>query len=82
MDLVELTKSIVLSLAKDKEMVNVKEFDTDNEDEVLIEVMVSSEDIGRVIGKDGKNAKAIRTLVQASSFLKENKKVKINIDSY
>lgn len=82
MSLVDLTKEIVLSLAKDKDMVNVKEFDTDEENTILIQVMVSENDIGRIIGKDGKNAKAIRTLVQASSYLKDNKKVKINIDSF
>lgn len=82
MNLVELTKEIVLSLAKEKDMVNVKEFESDEENTVLIQVMVSNSDIGRIIGKDGKNAKAIRTLVQASSYLKDNKKVKINIDSF
>lgn len=82
MDLVELTKEIVLSLVKDKDTVNVKEFETDEENAILIEVMVSKDDIGKVIGKNGNNAKALRTLVQASSFLKDNKRVKINIDSF
>jgi len=82
MNLVELTQHIVVSLAKDKDSVTVKEFTTDEENTVLIQVMVSNDDIGRIIGKDGKNAKAIRTLVQASSYLKDNKKVKINIDSF
>lgn len=82
MNLVDLTKEIVMSLAKDKDIVSVKEFESDEEDTILIEVMVSSDDIGRVIGKEGRNAKAIRTLVQASSYLKDNKKVKINIDSF
>lgn len=82
MDLVELTKEIVLSLVKNKDTVNVKEFETDEENEILIEVMVSKDDIGKVIGKNGNNAKALRTLVQASSFLKDNKRVKINIDSF
>jgi len=82
MDLVELTKEIVLSLVKDKDSVSVKEFDTDEDNTILIEVMVSGEDMGRVIGKDGKIAKAVRTLVQASSYLKDNKKVKINIESF
>lgn len=82
MNLVDLTKEIVVSLAKDKDSVTVKEFTTDEENTVLIQVMVSNDDIGRIIGKDGKNAKAIRTLVQASSYLKDNKKVKINIDSF
>ena len=82
MDLVELTKEIVLSLVKDKDTVNVKEFETDEENTILIEIMVSKDDIGKVIGKNGNNAKALRTLVQASSFLKDNKKDRINIDSF
>jgi predicted RNA-binding protein YlqC (UPF0109 family) len=82
MDLVELTKEIVMALAKDKDSVTVKEFETDEENTILIQVMVSEEDIGRIIGKEGKISNAIRTLVQASSYLKDNKKVKISIDKY
>ena len=82
MDLVELTKEIVMALAKDKESVTVKEFESDDENTILIEVMVAEEDIGRIIGKDGKISNAIRTLVQASSYLKDNKRVKINIDKF
>ena len=81
MDLVALTEEIVKSLAMKKESVSVKEFATDNEDEILIQVMIDDEDMGRVIGKNGRCANAIRTLVQASSYLSDNKKVKINIDS-
>lgn len=82
MDLVELTKEIVTALAKDKDSVSVKEFDTDEENTILIQVMVADEDMGRIIGRSGKNAQAIKTLVQASSYLKDNKKVKINIDKF
>ena len=82
MDLVELTKEIVVALAKDKDSVNVKEFESDDENTILIEVMVAEDDIGRIIGKDGKIASAIRTLVQASSYLKDNKRVRINIDKF
>lgn len=82
MDLVALTEEIVKSLAVKKESVSVKEFATDNEDEILIQVMIDDEDMGRVIGKNGRCANAIRTLVQASSYLSDNKKVKINIDSF
>ena len=82
MDLVELTKEIVMALAKDKDSVSVKEFPTDEENTVLIQVMVSDDDMGRIIGRSGRNAQAIKTLVQASSYLKNNKKVKINIDKY
>ena len=60
MDLVLLTEELVKALAINKEMVNVKEFPSDDEDTILIQVMVDSEDVGRVIGKAGKNANAIR----------------------
>jgi len=82
MDLVALTEEIIKSLAMNKDSVSVKEFPTDNEDEILIQVMIDDEDMGRVIGKNGRCANAIRTLVQASSYLLDNKKVKINIDSF
>ena len=79
MSLVELTEVIIKSLLKDPESVSVKEFDT--EEEIVIEVIVPEDEIGYVIGKEGKIANSIRTVVQASSYLKENKKVKINISS-
>lgn len=82
MELVELTKEIVMALVEDKDSVEVKEFDTDEENTILIQVMVNDTDAGRVIGKAGKTANAIRTLVQASSYLQDNKKVKINIDTF
>ena len=82
MSLVELTEFLVKTLVTNKDSVSVKEFDTDEENTVLIQVLVDSSDIGRVIGKGGKLANAVRTLVQASSYIKDNKKVKINIDSF
>ncbi len=82
MDLVELTKEIILALVQNKDSVSVKEFETDEENTILIQVMIDEEDMGRVIGKGGKIANSIRTLVQASSYLKDNKKVKINIESF
>ena len=81
MDLVKFTEEIVLSLVEDKDIVAVKEFEADNDKEILIEVMISEQDMPRVIGKNGKVINSIRTIVQASSYLKENKNVKINIDS-
>ena len=82
MDLVELTEQIVKSLVVDKDAVSVKEFPSDDEKTMLIQVMVKEEDIGRVIGKEGRCANAIRTLVQASSALKDNKYVRIDIDKF
>lgn len=82
MNLVELTEFIVKSLVTNKENISVKEFESDDENVILIQVLVDNEDMGRVIGKGGKLANSIRTLVQASSYIKDNKKVKINIDSF
>lgn len=82
MNLVELTEFIVKSLVTDKDSVSVKEFPSDDERTIIIQVLVSDTDMGKVIGKSGKIANAIRTLVQASSSLKDRKSVKINIDSF
>ena len=82
MDLVKLTEEIVKSLVEDADGVSVKEFPSEDENTILIQVMVNDEDMGRVIGKNGRTANAIRTLVQASSALKDNKYVKIDIDKF
>ena len=81
MNLVELPEYLVKSLVKDSDSVSVKEFETED-DSVLIQVLVDSSVIGSVIGKGGKIANSIRTIVQASSYLNGNKRVKINIDSF
>lgn len=82
MDLISFTESLVKSIVEEDEMVTVKEFPTDDENSILIQVIVSNDDIGKIIGKNGKVINAIKTLVQASSYIKENKNVKINVDSF
>ena len=82
MNLVDLVELIVKSLAIHKESVSVKEFPTEEENTMLIQVMVAEDDIGRVIGREGRIANAIRTLVQASSSLGDNKYIKIYIDKF
>lgn len=77
--LTELTEYLVKNIVKDPDTVSVKSYE--DEEYITIEVLVSSEDVGTVIGKDGMTANAIRTLVQASSYINNLKKVKINIDS-
>ena len=82
MDLVEFVEKIVKSLVVEKDAVSVKEFPCEEENTMLIQVMVSEDDIGRVIGKEGKCANAIRTLSQARRALKDNKYIKIDIDKF
>ena len=80
MSVVDLTLMIVKSLVKDEESVSVKEFET-GDNEVTIEIVVSEEEAGSLIGKSGKIINSIRTILQASSYLKDNKKIKVNITS-
>ncbi len=82
MNLVVLTEAIIKKIVSDPESVSVKEFETEEENTIQIEVLISSEDMGKVIGKNGKIINSIRTIVQASSSLEDNKKVKINVNSY
>ena len=82
MDLVLLTKTIVSMIALDKEAVSVRVFETTDDELVQLEIVVASDDLGRVIGKDGKTINSIRNIVQASSTINGGKKVKINVDSY
>lgn len=81
MDLVKLTEELIMAVVTDKDIAQVREFPTEDDKIIQIEVLVSNEDMPKVIGKNGKVINSIRTLVQASSYIKENKIVKINIDS-
>ena len=81
MNLVELPEYLVKNIVKEPDMVSVKEF-ADSEDVVNIQVLVSSDDMGRVVGHKGSTIHSIRTLVQASSSIHNNKRVEINVDSY
>ena len=80
MNLVDFSELIVKKLVKEPDLVTVKQFE-DGEDTV-IEIAVSEEDMGRVIGKRGKIATSIKTLIQAKAYNDGNNKVKVNIDSF
>lgn len=81
MNLVELTEFLVKNIVKEPEMISVKQFD-DEEEMITIQVLVNEADMGTVIGRGGNMANAIRTIVQAASYINGNKHVKINIDSF
>ena len=63
--MVELVKYIAQSLVEKPEAVDVRE--VENEDSIVIELRVDTEEMGKVIGKQGRIAKAIRTVVKAAS---------------
>ena len=80
MNLVEFSEMIVKKLVKEPDLVKVQQFDSD--DETVIEIVVAEDDMGRVIGKRGKIATSIKTLIQAKAYNDGNNKVKVNIDSF
>ncbi|MBQ7141340.1 MAG: KH domain-containing protein [Bacilli bacterium] len=82
MEFVKLTEQLVKALVKNPDMVTIKEFETSENNFHHIQVLVDNDDMGVLIGKEGKTAKAIRTIVQASAYINGNKKVKIDIDSF
>ena len=82
MDLVLFTETIVKMIVIDQDAVSAKEYESTEENLIHVEVMVATDVLGRVIGKDGKTIKSIRNIVQASASLNGGQKVKIDVDSY
>lgn len=72
----ELVKVIAKALVDHPEEVQVNEIE--GTQSVIIELKVAPEDMGKVIGKQGRIAKAIRTVVKAAAT-KENKRVVVEI---
>lgn len=69
----ELVEVIAKALVDNPDEVVVTE--SEKEDEVLIELKVAASDMGKVIGKQGRIAKAIRSVVKAASSKMEKKVV-------
>lgn len=72
----ELVEVIAKALVDYPEMVKVKETESDRT--IMLELTVAPEDMGKVIGKNGRIARAIRTVVK-SSAVKLDKKVIVEI---
>lgn len=75
----ELLKSMAQGLVEDPSAVTVT-VDEPNEDGVIVyHLSVAEGDMGRVIGKQGRIAKAIRTVMRAAAN-RVNEKVSVEID--
>lgn len=74
--MLELIKYIVKQFAENDEKVEYKV--EENGDNVNVAVILEAEDMGKVIGRQGKIAKALRTIVRAASA-KSGKKYNIEI---
>ena len=75
----ELLKTIAAELVEDKDAVEIT-CDEPNEDGVIVyHLHVAPDDMGRVIGKQGRIAKAIRTIMSAGAA-RVNEKIMVEID--
>lgn len=72
----ELVALIAKALVSRPDQVSVTK--TENEDAIVYELSVAPEDMGRVIGKQGRIAKAIRTVIKAAAT-REDKRVLVEI---
>lgn len=74
--MVELVSAIAKSLVEHPEKVEVSESQSNST--TIIQLKVASDDMGKVIGKQGRIAKAIRTVVKAAAT-RANMKVVVEI---
>lgn len=72
----ELVLDIAKALVDNPDEVKIEE--TIKEDEIILKLSVSQEDMGKVIGKQGRIAKAIRTVIRSAAN-REDKKVSLEI---
>jgi len=72
----DLVEMIVKALVDDPSEVVINE--TAGESIVILEISVATDDVGKVIGKEGRIANAIRTVVKAAAA-KNDKKVTVEI---
>ena len=72
----ELLKSIVLALVDNPDEISVSTIEKDGE--TILELKVAPADMGKVIGKQGRIAKAIRVVVKAAGA-RENKNFGVEI---
>lgn len=70
----DVLETIIKTLVNNKEAVSIEQ--TEKDKTIIFNVKVAKEDMGKIIGKEGKMAKAIRTVLKAIGN-KEQKKVSI-----
>lgn len=75
----ELLITLAAGLVENKEAVNVTVDEPNEEGVVVYHLNVAEDDMGRVIGKQGRIAKAIRVVMRAAA-VRDNQKIMVEID--
>jgi predicted RNA-binding protein YlqC (UPF0109 family) len=73
----ELLEELVRRLVDEPQAVSVEQFEEDD-GTVVLELAVADDDYGKVIGRGGRTANALRTVVKAAA-VRENRRVLVDI---
>ena len=79
-NLEQVLLNIVKPICSESSSVAVKQMESINENEILLYVYANSEDIARLIGKQGVMANSIRQMLQVASKI-ENKRITIKFEA-
>jgi len=71
MNIVEYTEFLVKSICKDADMIKVN-----------CDILVPEHSFGVLLGKEGRNIKAIRTLIHAYAYLHQEKNVDVQVEAF
>ncbi len=81
MNLEKALLDLVLPIVSDKQSVSVKEMTSLNENEILLYVYAKSEDVARLIGRQGSMATALRNVMAIATRV-DNKRISIKFEAY
>ena len=73
----ELLEYLARALVDEPEQVRIEEFEEDD-GTIVLELSVADDDYGQVIGRGGRTAQALRTVIKAAA-VKENRRVLVDI---
>ena len=76
-DIVNLVRNVVLSLVDEPEQAQIES--SEEGDTLIIEIRVSPDDVGKVIGRQGRIIKAIRTLARAASAYMGGPRIEVEV---
>jgi len=80
MNIVEYTEFLVKSICKDADMIKVNCYE--DETGKKIDILVPEHSFGVLLGKEGRNIKAIRTLIHAYAYLHQEKNVDVQVEAF
>ena len=81
LDLEKVLLNLVKPMVEDPDSVSVKSLPSLNEHEILLVVSAKSEDIARLIGRQGSMASALRQLMNVPARI-ENRRISVKFESY